>query len=555
MKAMPISNWFVGRRDMLARVDRLLVYFGPQPYIVSLTTMLLLFFLLKIASFVSFLKQRGLRGLQKMILSRFAGLFRSRLKSYLNIDKLRNDMEKEVVLAIVGEEESYHHLPKQGLSTDIIEKKLLKWSAYEKKSWQETRQTGAVYHGGEDLLKIQAKAFELFAITNSLHSDMFPFLRKMEAEIVRMTANYFNGGPDTCGMTTSGGTESIFMAVKTFRSWAQKEKGITEPELVFPDTAHAAFMKACILLKVEPVMVFVKENGILEPEDVRRAMSSNTIGIVGSAPNYPNGSLDPVAELGKIAQRYKVCLHVDCCLGSFLITSLEKIGYQLPLYDFRVPGVTTISVDTHKFGYSVKGSSVLLFCSKEMRRNTYIFVPEWTGGVYGTPGLPGSRPGGIMAATWAAMVATGVDGYENNARVIMKEVEVAKAGIESIPEVALVGHPVSSTLTIKSLDPIIKDYAIAEAMKEQGFIMSRMQNPMGCHFTFTYVHRNGGGKQFVDALRKSVGEIIKNPDTYSGKVALYGTAAALPSGLQGAVVSEVVSTYFDIALDFLTPKD
>jgi len=552
---MPTSNYLSVRRYIFAMIDRLLLYFGPQPYMVSLTTMLLIFFLLKTRNFVSFLRRRGLRGLQKVILSRFASLFRSRLKSYLDFDKLRNDMKKEFMPPVVEDEDSYHHLPKKGLCADIIEKKLLKWSVYQKKSWQETKQTGAVYHGGEDLLKIQAKAFELFAISNSLHSDMFPFLRKMEAEIVRMTANYFNGGPETCGMTTSGGTESIFMAIKTFRSWGEREKGITEPELVFPDTAHAAFMKACILLKVEPVMVYAKENGIVQPEDVRRAISSNTIGIVGSAPNYPNGCLDPVAELGKIAQTYKVCLHVDCCLGSFLITSLEKIGYQLPLFDFRVPGVTTISVDTHKFGYSVKGSSVLLFVSKEMRRYTYIFVPEWTGGVYGTPGLPGSRPGGIMAATWAAMVATGEDGYTNNARAIMKEVEVAKAGIESIPEVALIGEPVSSTLTIKSLDPVIKDYAIAEAMKEQGFIMSRMQNPMGCHFTFTYVHRNGGGKLFVDTLRKSVAAVIKNPEMYSGKVALYGTAAALPSGIQGAVLSEVVSTYFDVVLDFMTPED
>jgi len=551
---MPTSNYLSARRYILAKIDRLLIHFGPQPYMVSLTTMLLIFFLLKTRNFVSFLRRRGLRGLQKVILSRFASLFRSRLKSYLDFDKIRNDMKKEFMPAVVEHEDWYHHLPKKGLSADIIEKKLLKWSAHQKKSWQETKQTGAVYHGGEDLLKIQTKAFGLFAISNSLHADMFPFLRKMEAEIVRMTANYFNGGPETCGMTTSGGTESIFMAIKTFRTWARRVKGITEPELVFPDTAHAAFMKTCILLKIEPVMVYAKENGIVRPEDVRRVISSNTIGIVGSAPNYPNGCLDPVAELGKIAQRYNVCLHVDCCLGSFLITSLPKIGYQLPLFDFRVPGVTTISVDTHKFGYSVKGSSVLLFVSKEMRRYTYIFVPEWTGGIYGTPGLPGSRPGGIMAATWAAMVATGEDGYTNNARAIMKEVEVAKAGIESIPEVALIGDPVSSTLTIRSVDPVIKDYAIAEAMKEHGFIMSRMQNPMGCHFTFTYVHRNGGGKQFVDTLRKSLAAIIKNPDMYSGKVALYGTAAGLPSGIQGAVLSEVVSIYFDVALDFMTPE-
>jgi len=550
---MSTSNKLSGRRHVLATVDRVLIYFGPQPYMVSLTTILLLILLLKGPTFVSFLRRKRLRGLQKIILSKFAGLFESRWRSYLDFESLRNDFQKDVMPPIVEKEISYHRLPKQGLSADFIEKKLVKWSEHQKKSWQKIQRTGSVYHGGEHLLKIQARAFELFAITNSLHSDMFPFLRKMEAEIVRMTANYFNGGSDTCGMTTSGGTESIFMAIKTFRTWARRKKGITKPELVFPDTAHAAFMKACTLLNVEAVMVYSKENGIVHPDDVRRAISSNTIGIVGSAPNYPNGNLDPISELGKIAQRYEVCFHVDCCLGSFLISSLEKIGYQLPLFDFRVPGVTTISVDTHKFGYSIKGSSVLLFVSKEMRKNAYIFVPEWTGGVYGTPGLPGSRPGGIMAATWAAMVATGEEGYKSNAKAIMKEVEVAKNGIESIPEVSLIGSPVSSTLTIKSLDPVIKDYAIAEAMKERGFIMSRMQNPMGCHFTFTYVHRNGGGKQFVDTLRKSITAIMKNPEEYSGKVALYGTAAALPSGLQGAVISEVLGTYFDVVLDFLTP--
>jgi len=551
---MPESNSLSVRRFVLENVNKSLVRFGPEPYMVSLTTILFLLLLLRGPDFLRLLRRKGLLGLRKIILLRLAGFMRSFWKGYVDLESMRKDVERDVAPPIVHAEPVFSKLPKQGLSSVEIEQKLLKFSSYHKKSWKDRYQTGAVYHGGEGLLKIQGKAFELFALTNPLHSDMFPFLRKMEAEIIKMTLGVFNGGSDSCGITTSGGTESIFMAVRTFEVWGKKVKKIKYPELVIPDTAHAAFMKACMLLKVEVVMVSTKDNGVVDPADMRRAISSNTIGIVGSAPNYPNGNMDPIAELGKIAQRYNVCFHVDCCLGSFLISFLEKIGYQTPLFDFRVPGVTTISVDTHKFGYSVKGSSVLLFSTKAMRRHTYIFVPEWTGGVYGTPGFPGSRAGGIIAATWAAMVATGEDGYIAGARAIMAEVNIANTGIKTIPEVKLVGSPVSSTLTLQSNDPTIKDYALAEAMKHHGFVMSRMQNPMGCHFTFTYVHRNGGGESFISALRQSVAEIKQNPEKYSAKVALYGSAAALPSGVQDAVLSEVLSTYFDVVNDYLGPS-
>jgi len=532
-------------------LHRLLFLLGPEPVKIAVMGAVLSLFLQQCPRVYKLFRRRGIVGIKAMISSFLIRIMSAFGQKYIEPEQIRSSVRKDILPEAVRKERSFSELPPKGLEYSEIEKTLERYHAYEKKSFTEEMHTGAVYHGGDKLLEIQSKAFGHFGLANPLHVDMFPFLRKMETEVVQMTVNVFNGDRDACGLTTSGGTESIILAVKMFETWALNTKGITDPEFIIPATAHAAFNKACMLLKITAIMVPIDEKtGRVRAEDMEKCISSNTIGMVGSAPCYPNGNLDPIEELGQLALKYNICLHVDCCLGSFLISMLEKIGHTLPKFDLRVPGVTTISVDTHKFGYSVKGSSVLLVKSHKMRHNAYIFVPEWTGGIYGTPGIPGSRPGGVIAATWAAMVKMGLDGYKEAARLIMKEADAAKDGIRALDGVELVGDPVSSTVTFRSTIPKVPSYGIAEAMKERGFILSRMQNPMGCHFTFTYVHRNGGGAKYVEALKWAIQENLTNPEKYSAAATLYGSAAEIPSGAQTEILSELLKIYFDYTVDF-----
>uniref|UniRef100_A0A2K6MS46 sphinganine-1-phosphate aldolase n=1 Tax=Rhinopithecus bieti TaxID=61621 RepID=A0A2K6MS46_RHIBE len=341
--------------------------------------------------------------------------------------------------------------------------------------WQEGRASGTVYSGEEKLTELLVKAYGDFAWSNPLHPDIFPGLRKIEAEIVRIACSLFNGGPDSCGCVTSGGTESILMACKAYRDLAF-EKGIKTPEIVAPQSAHAAFNKAASYFGMKIVRVPLTKMMEVDVRAMRRAISRNTAMLVCSTPQFPHGVIDPVPEVAKLAVKYKIPLHVDACLGGFLIVFMEKAGYPLEHpFDFRVKGVTSISADTHKYGYAPKGSSLVLYSDKKYRNYQFFVDTDWQGGIYASPTIAGSRPGGISAACWAALMHFGENGYVEATKQIIKTARFLKSELENIKGIFVFGNPQLSVIALGSRDFDI--YRLSNLMTAKGWNLNQLQFP------------------------------------------------------------------------------
>jgi len=279
-----------------------------------------------------------------------------------------------------------------------------------------------------------------------------------------------------------------------------------------------------------------------------KAINSNTIALVGSAPGFPQGIIDPISELSALAVKHKLGLHVDCCLGSFLVPFAEKAGYKLPLFDFRLPGVTSISCDTHKYGYAPKGTSVILYRSFELRHNQYFVSPQWMGGIYCSPSMPGSRPGGLVVATWAAMVAMGEDGYVNCAKAILNSAREIKSGINQIDGVRVLGDPAVSVIAF-GIDPNsqkaknLNIYKVGEAMGKRQWNLNTLQYPSSIHICCTYMHREKA-QVFLSDLKESIEEVQQYPERFkSGMAAVYGLAESIPDG---SIITDMTKGYIDI---------
>lgn len=242
---------------------------------------------------------------------------------------------------------------------------------------------------------------------------MFKVTQKLEAEIITMVKNLLHGDSETCGVSTSGGTESIMMAMLAYRNWAREEKGIFRPNIVTQHTRHAAFTKACMLFDIEERVVPYNSNsqGRVDLNTTRKYIDSNTICLVGSAYAFPHGQFDDIEGLSKLARNNNIGLHTDSCLGGFILAFVEKAGYDIPEFDFRVPGVTSMSVDTHKYGFGPKGLSLCMFRPKKLRTFIHYKTRHWIGGIFTSPTFWGSRPGPMIAGTWATMMKLGKNGY------------------------------------------------------------------------------------------------------------------------------------------------
>ena len=278
--------------------------------------------------------------------------------------------------------------------------------------WHSGHTWSLVYHAGDEHSAFLKEAHGTYFSENALNPIAFPSLRRFEAEVVRMTAAMLNGDGNVAGTMTSGGSESILVAVKTYRDRArQLHPKIERPEMVLPVTAHAAFLKAGHYLGVEPVLVGLAADLRVDVSALRAAISPNTILLVGSAPNYPHGIIDPVEEIGAIALANDLGFHVDACLGGFLLPWIEQLGHPIPSFDFRVPGVTSMSADVHKYGFAAKGASTILYRDASLRRYQFHVSTGWPGGIYASPSMAGTRPGGSIAAAWAALKRIGRAGY------------------------------------------------------------------------------------------------------------------------------------------------
>jgi sphinganine-1-phosphate aldolase len=435
---------------------------------------------------------------------------------------------------------TYDRLPEQGRDRESILEELATMATEEDRIADAGRVSGSIYHGDHDHYRFLTEAFRLFAHANVLQRDMYPSATKLEAEIVAMTASMLHGDARVCGVVTFGGTESLINPMLVYRDRGRDQKGITEPEVIVPITAHVALDKAAHLLGIRLLRAPLGDDWRANVQWVRSHVTDNTVALVGSAPNYAHGVIDPIDELAAIAQERDIGMHVDGCLGGFILPWGEALGYPIPRFDFRIPGVTSISADTHKYGYALKGTSVLLYRSPDLRRYQYFNYPDWPGGIYMSPGLSGSRSGGIVAATWAAMVSLGERGYRQIASGIFETAARIRAGVDSIPELEVIGEP---TFLVAFRARELNIYHVNDLLVERGWRLNSLQLPPALHFCVTRPNTAPGvAEAFVTDLRQAV-EYAKHPTRAEPKSgALYGLGGT-PSG------NEALNMLFNAALD------
>lgn len=466
------------------------------------------------------------------------------------LNKALDDMSMS--LCTLKEGMSYTKLlPAQGLTHKQLLDKIREYETLSEVNWAKGKVSGAVYWGDEKLTDLLVKVYGEFAWTNPLHPDLFPGVRKMEAEVVRMTCALFNGGPDSCGTVTSGGTESILMACKAYRDMAH-ERGIKHPEIIAPVSVHAAFDKAAHYFGMKLIHIPLdKKTMKVDVKAMRRAISKNTAMLVCSTPHFPHGIMDPVEEVAKLAVKYNIPFHVDACLGGFLIVFMEKAGFKLAPFDFRVKGVTSISADTHKYGYAPKGSSVVLYSNRKFRHYQYFVAPDWQGGIYASPSMAGSRPGGIIAACWATMMHMGEKGYIDATRKVVETTRKIKTGIRKIDGVFVFGDPEVSVVALGSNDFDI--FRLSNALTSKGWNLNTLQFPSSIHICVTMLHTQPGvAEQFISDVKKEVAIIMKNPkEKTTGMGAIYGMAQSIPDR---SMVTEVSQGFLDCLYSTEVPK-
>ena len=456
----------------------------------------------------------------------------------------------EVVKPYREQFDSVPALPEEGRGREEILEQMRAMKALEEKKWKDGFVSGAVYHGNTEHIDFLNEVYAINSQSNPLHSDLWPSTVKFEAEIVSMTANMLgaevaNRGKvedeHVVGAVSSGGSESIMLAMKAYRDWARAKKRISAPEMVVPSTAHAAFDKASQYFGIKKVRIPVADDGRADIPATRKAVNRNTICVVGSAPSFPHGLIDPIEDLGAIAHERGIGCHVDACLGGFVLPWAEKLGYRVPGFDFRVPGVTSMSADTHKYGYAAKGTSVVLYRGKELRRHQYYTIEDWPGGLYFSPTFAGSRPGALSAACWATMVSMGQKGYLDATKRILETADRIKERIGSIEGIELVGDPLW-VIAFRSEE--VDVYRVMDYMTKRNWSLNGLHKPSCVHIAITLRHTQAGvADRFLADLEAAVEHVRQNPSEHGGMAPVYGMAASVP--VRG-MVSDLLVKYMDL---------
>lgn len=439
-------------------------------------------------------------------------------------------------------------LPATGRPRPEILAELAALAEREDAAWEGGQCSGTMYCGDHDHYAFMADAFGRFAHVNALQRDMCPSMTKFEGEIIAMTLDLLRAdaveGTEPAGLVTSGGSGSILHAVLAYREDARERRGITRPNLVKPETAHPAFDKACHLLGVEMRRVPVDpQTTLADPATIAAAIDADTVAIVGSACNYGYGTVDPIGALSDLALARGVGLHVDGCLGGFILPFGQELGYDIPTFDFRVPGVTTISADTHKYGYGFKGTSVLAFRDRALRNSQYFFMTDWSGGKYASPGIDGSRSGGLLAATWAAMVSLGREGYLRYAREIFATADAMVAAVRSHPELRILGA--NPTFLFSFTSDEFDIYHVNDFMRTRGWRFNGQQYPNAIHMAVTRPQtRPGLVDAFATDLAAAVAYADEHRDDRPASGAIYG-------GIEGGITSEADDFIRSVMADML----
>lgn len=409
--------------------------------------------------------------------------------------------------------------------------------------WRDGRVFSLVYYAGEEALALLKDAYMMYFSENGLNPSVFPSLRRFEAEVVAMTAHLLGGDAEVTGTMTAGGTESILMAVKTAKTFAQETRPeIKAPEMVVPLSAHPAFDKAAHYFGVKMIHTPLKDDLTADVEVIKRALTPNTILMVGSAPAYPQGVMDPIAELSTLAREKNIWLHVDACVGGFMLPFVKKLGYPVPPFDFSTPGVSSMSADIHKYGYAAKGASVVLYRTRALRKRQFFVYTEWPGGIYASPSVAGTRPGGAIAAAWAALNYFGEEGYLEITKETMETTRRLQEGINAIDGLKVLGAPVGTVFGIGA--DTLDIYAVGDEMTLRGWVLDRQQNPASLHLTVNRVH-TPIVETFLTDLREAVRltreATFRNVTNKMVKSVAKSAVKILPKNLTGKLTSLAAS--------------
>jgi len=463
-------------------------------------------------------------------------------------DGMMADLESSVK-PYKGKFPAFTQIPEMGRARADILRDMQAMRDREEETWKDGFVSGAVYHGDESHIEFLNQVYAINSQSNPLHADVWPSATKFEAEIVAMTAHMLGGDgasttlseQDVHGTVSSGGTESIMLAMKTYRDWARETKGITQPEMIVPVTAHAAFDKASQYFNIKTVHIPIDANFRADVNAARKAVNKNTIVIVGSAPSFPHGAIDPIEELSELAREHGIGFHTDACLGGFVLPWAERLGYPVPKFDFRLPGVTSMSADTHKYGYAAKGTSVVLYRGLELLHHQYYTAADWPGGLYFSPTFAGSRPGALSAACWAALTSIGEQGYLDATKRILETAAQVKEGIRQIPELRVLGDPL---FVIAFASDSMDVYKALDFMSHKKWSLNGLHKPTCVHLCVTLRHTQPGvAERFLADLREAVEHVRAHPEEKGTMAPVYGMASTIP--MRG-LVSDMLKKYLDL---------
>ena len=391
-------------------------------------------------------------------------------------------------------------LPDEGTPVEAVLRELDALQAGDV-DWRAGRAFSLTYEAGEDVHRLNAEVTGRFFSTNALNPVAYPSLARMQSEVVATVAGLLHGGEDAAGFMTSGGTESILLAVKA----ARNRFGRARPNVVLPASAHAAFTKAGAYFGVEVRRVDVDADYRADVAAMEAAVDDDTVLVVASAPQYPQGVVDPVAAVGALAAAKGINCHVDACMGGMILPFLARLGHEVEPWDFRVEGVTSISVDLHKYGYAAKGASVIVHRDRDLRRHQTFATDAWLGGRYASSGILGTRSGAPIASAWATMRHLGTEGYLRLAAEARAAFDELVAGLRSTPGVRVLADP-SVTLVAFTFDGDVDAFAVGRALWERGWWVDQQAPPPSLHCMVNAVHRPFVG-EFVAELREVLDEV------------------------------------------------
>ncbi len=430
-------------------------------------------------------------------------------------------------------------MPSEGRDHEAILAELREMATAEDASWEPGKASGSFYCGDKDHYAFMGEAFAMYGHVNALQRDIAPSATRFEGEIIAMGLDLMHAsaaterGHDPVGLVTSGGTGSIAHAMLAYREEAYS-KGNRMPNVVKPETGHPAFDKACHLFGIE--MRHAPIDPVTTQVDVA-AMASliddHTVALIGSASNYGYGTIDPIGPLSDLAIEKGIGLHVDGCLGGFILPFGEMLGYDIAPFDFRHPGVTTISADTHKYGYGFKGTSILMFRDRALRNGQYFFMTGWSGGRYSSPGMDGSRSSGLLAATWASMVANGKGGYLERAKKIFETAFAMQEAVRSHASLRMNGSP-TYCFSFRSDDYDI--YHVNDFMRTRGWRLNGQQKPNSVHIAVTGPQTQPGvAETFATDLADAVAYALEHKDQPAKSSAVYGGEGLSPDEADAAL--------------------